>query len=59
MYTLCYIYITSIQHITNVSTVMCSVQALEGVAVDSEERERVSVTAEELQPAERPDVQLL
>lgn len=59
MYTLCYIYITSIQHITNVSTVVCSVQALEGVAADSEERERVSVTAEELQPAERPDVQLL
>lgn len=59
MYTFCYIYMTSIQHIINVSTVVCSVQALEGVAADSEERERVSVTAEELQPAERPDVQFL
>lgn len=38
---------------------MCSVQALEGVATDSEEGEGVSVTAKELQPTERPDIQLL
>lgn len=38
---------------------MCSVQALEGVAADSEEGEVVSVTAEELQLAKRRDVQLL
>ena len=38
---------------------MCGVQALEGVATDSEEGESVSVTAQELQPAEGPDIQLL
>ena len=40
-------------------TVVRGVQALEGVATDSEEGQSVSVTAEELQPTERPDVQLL
>lgn len=42
-----------------VRTVVCGVEALQGVAADSEEGEGVSVTAEELQPAERPDVKLL
>lgn len=34
-------------------------QALEGVATDSEEGKSVSVTAEELQLAERADIQLV
>lgn len=42
----------------NVCTVVCRVQALQGVAAGSEEGESVSVTAEELQPAEGSDVQL-
>ncbi len=53
------ICLTSIEHIVNVSTIVCSVQAFEGVATDSEEGESVSVTAEEFQPTERPDIQLL
>ncbi len=45
--------------IAQLCTVLCSMQALEGVAADSEEGQSVSVTAEELQTAERPDIQLL
>lgn len=43
----------------NICTIVCSVQAFEGVATDSEVRQSVSVTAEELQATERPDIQLL
>lgn len=53
------ICLPSIQHTANVCTIVCSVQALEGMATDSEDGESVSVTAEKLQPAERHDIQLL
>lgn len=53
------ICLTSIERTANICTIVCSVQALEGVATDSEVGESVSVTAEELQPAERHDIQLL
>lgn len=43
----------------SVSTVMTGMQALEGVAADSEEGEGVSVAAEQLQLPQRADVQLL
>jgi len=49
----------NIQHIITLRTVVCGVQALEGVAIDSEEGERVPVAAEELQPTKTLNIQLL
>lgn len=50
---------TSMQNIIKVSTIVSSMQAFKGVATDSQVWERISVAAEELQPAERTGVQLL
>lgn len=47
------------QNIIKVSTIVSSMQAFKGVATDSQVWERISVAAEELQPAERTGVQFL